>query len=186
MAPTCYLSFIIIVHLRSLCRGWLRRLFSFSAWRSSTSTLPKPPPAKETIAQLVSIIWRAKPWQITEHPVLIVSMIIYHCCLFNIQFPIAGLVITGGGGDGAGTSIETFIETFPADADCSIPPFPGEGNLSSPDYQPFIHSPPKGDGPTPSLSLTTEANLWLVGEGGPRPLASLGSMVKRTGKTTTH
>ena len=40
------------VHPRLVSGRWLvRRFFSFSPWRSST--LPKPPPAKETIAQLV-------------------------------------------------------------------------------------------------------------------------------------
>ena len=109
--------------------------------------------------------------------------------LFTIT--ITGLVITGGKGD------ETSIETFPAEADCSIPPFPEPGNLlSSPDYQSFIHSPHKGERATPSLSLTTEGNWWLVAAtwllvAATRllsgSLASLGGMGKRrAGKTTTH
>ena len=72
-------------------------------------------------------------------------MKIYHLLFVCIAYLylIAGLVITGG--EGAVTSIETFP------ADCTIPPFP-EGNLSSCDYQHFIHSPPKGEWATPSLS----------------------------------
>ena len=96
------------------------------------------------------------------------------------SFPIAGLVITGGAG------ATTSVETFPAEADCLIPPFPGKGNLSSRDYQHFIHSPPKGERATPSLSQPKEANLWLVAAGTPRLLASLGGMGKRTGKNSTH
>ena len=45
------------LHPRSTCWGWLGWFFSLSPWWSSTSTLPKPPPAKETIAQLVIFIW---------------------------------------------------------------------------------------------------------------------------------
>ena len=178
MAPACFLTFIMIVHPRFLSWGWLRGLFSFSPWHSSTSTLPKRPPAKETIAQQVILIWRAKPWLITEQTIS--SMKIYHLLFVCIAYSyfIAGLVITGGNGT------ETSIETFPAD--CSIPPFPGSGNLSSRDYQHFIHSPPKGEMATPSLSYPKEANLWLVAAGPPRLLASLGGMGKRAGKTSTH
>ena len=38
---------------------------------------------------------------------------------------LAGLIVTGG------SKTETSIETFPAEADCSIPSFPAPGNLSS-------------------------------------------------------
>ena len=130
--------------------------------------------------QLVIIIWRAYNWAHCSN--WFNDNLPFVVCI-TYSFPIAGLVITGGsGGDGTKTSIETFPE-----ADCSIPPFPGKGNLSSsPDYQPFIHSPLKGDGCTPSLSSPKENNLWLVAAPRPRRHASLGGMVKRTGKTSTH
>ena len=45
---------------------------------------------------------------------------------------ITGLMISGGaGGSGADVhATRTSIETVPAEAKCSIPPFPGKGNLS--------------------------------------------------------
>ena len=64
--------------------------------------------------------------------------------------------------------------------------FLNQVNLSSPDYQPSKHSPPKGESTTPSLSSPTEGNLWLVAASTPGLLASLGGMVKRAGKTSTH
>ena len=88
MAPTCYLSFITIVHLRSLCRGWLRGLFSFSAWRSSfSSTLAKQPPAKETIAPLVIFICLInKTIAFNSSTVLLCSMTIVICISFSFLF----------------------------------------------------------------------------------------------------
>ena len=97
----------------------------------------------------------------------------------SFSFPFAGLIITGGQG------AETSIETFPVDADakCTIPPFPAPGNLSSFSSS---HSPPKGESPTPSLSLTTVVN-WSPAEGvAPRSLASLGAVGKMIGLTMRH
>ena len=45
------------------------------------------------------------------------------CISFN--FPIAGLIITGGQDSSRNT--QTSIETFPDDANCIIPPFPRPG-----------------------------------------------------------
>ena len=93
---------------------------------------------------------------------------------------IAGLIITGGYGT------DTSIETFPDETDCSIPPFPEPG-LTSPliSYHPFIDSPPKGEGATPSLSSTKGDRLWHAEGKTPRLLASLGATGNRTGLTTT-
>ena len=74
------------IHPRFLSWGWLRGLFSFSPWHSSTSTLPKRPPAKETIAQQVILIWRAKPWLITEQTIS--SMKIYHLLFVCIAYMV--------------------------------------------------------------------------------------------------
>ena len=97
----------------------------------------------------------------------------------TFSFPFAGLIITGG--YGAATSIETF--TVDADANCTIPPFPYPGNLSSFSAS---YSPPKGDVVTPSLSLKTAVN-WSPAEGvAPRSLASLGGVAKMIGLTMRH
>ena len=50
--------------------------------------------------------------------------IVVACISYSL--PIVGLIITGG----TGTEAKTSIETFP-DANCTIPPFPAPGNLSS-------------------------------------------------------
>ena len=97
----------------------------------------------------------------------------------SFSFPFAGLVITGG--PGVETSIETF--TVDADATCTIPPFPHPGNLSSFSSS---HSPPKGDGPTPSLSLKTVVNLSPAEEETPGLTASLGGVAKMIGLTMQH
>ena len=93
------------------------------------------------------------------------------------SFSFAGLIITGG------LQTETSIEAFP-DANCmNIPPFPAPGNLSSFSSS---YSPPKGDGPTPSLSWKTVAN-WSPAEGDtPGLLAFLGEVGKKNGLTTQH
>ena len=98
----------------------------------------------------------------------------------SLSFPFAGLIITGGTGT-AKTSIETF--QVDADANCTIPPFPEPGNLSSFSSS---YSPPKGDGATPSLLWTTVVN-WSPAEGvAPRSLASLGGVAKMIGLTMRH
>ena len=98
----------------------------------------------------------------------------------SFRFPFAGLIITGGTGT-AKTSIETF--TVDADANCTIPPFPEPGNLSSFSAS---YSPPKGESTTPSLSLKTVSNLSPAEGTRPRRLASLGEVAKINGLTTQH
>lgn len=75
------------------------------------------------------------------------QFLIVLCCLYFISysFPISGLIISGG------ATSKTSIETFPAEANCTIPPFPYPGNLSS---LSSFYSPPKGEVTTPSLSST--------------------------------
>ena len=97
----------------------------------------------------------------------------------SFRFPFAGLIITGG--DGTETSIETF--QVDADANCTIPPFPHPGNLSSFSSS---YSPPKGDPATPSQSLTTVVNWSPAEEVSLRSLASLGAVAKMSGLTTQH
>ena len=97
----------------------------------------------------------------------------------SFRFPFAGLIITGG------SRVETSIETFPVDADanCTIPPFPEPGNLSSFSSS---YSPPKGESTTPSQLLTTVVN-WSPAEGvSLRSLASLGGVAKMIGLTMRH
>ena len=93
-------------------------------------------------------------------------------------FPITGLIISGG------MKTETSIETFPADANCNIPPFPAPGNLSP--FSPFspFYSPPKGDITTPSLS--SRMSLWhAAGSTMATGLhVSLGAVAKMDGLTT--
>ena len=55
-----------------------------------------------------------------SNKVLISSIVVR--MLYSI--PITGLIISGG------LITETSIQTFPVDSNCTIPPFPGEGNLS--------------------------------------------------------
>ena len=55
--------------------GWLGQFFSFLPWCFNFSTLPEPAPAKETIAQLVIIIWSS---------ILITPMLF----LFHAPFPL--------------------------------------------------------------------------------------------------
>ena len=95
----------------------------------------------------------------------------------SFSFPFAGLIITGG--HGAATS----IESFPADATCTIPPFPHPGNLSSFSSS---YSPPKGEGTTPSLSLKTVGNLSPAEGTTPGLIASLGGVAKIIGLTMRH
>ena len=95
----------------------------------------------------------------------------------SYSFPIAGLIVTGG------KPLRTSIETFPPIPNCTIPPFPHPGNLSSFSSS---HSPPKGDGATPSLLWTTVSS-WSPAEGvTPRSLASLGAVAKIIGLTMRH
>ena len=97
----------------------------------------------------------------------------------SFSFPFTGLVITGGFGT------ETSIKTFPVDADanCTIPPFPKPGNLSSCSSS---YSPPKGELATPSLSLKTVGNLSPAEVTTPGQTASLGGVAKIIGLTTQH
>ena len=97
----------------------------------------------------------------------------------SFSFPFAGLIISGGGG------AKTSIETFPVDADanCTIPPFPEPGNLSSFSSS---YSPPKGESATPSLSLKTVGNLSPAEVTTPGLAASLGGVAKMIGLTMRH
>ena len=87
--PECLKNILCV---RSGCWGWLGWLFSFSPWRSSSfPTLPKPPPAKETIAQLVIFIWWWISKMINLNLVQICSMKIGNVAslfVFHTAFPL--------------------------------------------------------------------------------------------------
>ena len=116
------------VHLSLASQGWLRRFLSVSS--SPSSTLPKPPTAKETNAQVIfypEFNHRPRPWFIklsSNYFTQYINIYGYYLCLYLTQLSKAGLIITGG------WDTETSIETFGAELNCSIPPFPSPGNQS--------------------------------------------------------
>ena len=100
--------------------------------------------------------------------------------MYFTQLSKAGLIITGG--DGADTS----IETFPAEANFSIPPFPSPGNRSSFFLYKCWILIKKEDTATPYL-LSKMGLRWspVVGIGLKAGLpASPGNSPKLDGKTT--
>ena len=85
--------------------------------------LTRSPPAKETIAQMVTFIWRsinktmASMLKLNSNKLNEITPLLF-------VFPFAGLIITGGNPIGSRTT----IETFPASS-CQLPPFPDPGDL---------------------------------------------------------
>ena len=132
-SPNPFLFIHVHVHARSGCWRWLGWFFSFPPWCSTffaTLLLLKPAPARETIAQQVIFIWssinKIMDYCLTQFKFAQWKLTIASC--FSYISPFADLIISGGG---SGYRTKKSIETFPAKANCTIPPFPDEGNLSS-------------------------------------------------------